>query len=177
MNPCCEAIKEILHEDMICKCFHTSETSRLLLSDHVRQWRFDCGEKYIASEMRVWNQRDMRVRARRSDLRSGGFLESIPAEEVVVLTMAEGSVFSRWTLVFARPPASVMDVNLPSEAHKCWHTSRCFKGGCPVLNGAARVLGGACQRSLSCQADLRWQVLWTGRDVLYQMLLLHGHAV
>lgn len=97
MNPCCEAIREILHEDVICKCLHTSETSRLLLSDHVRQWRFDCGEN-IASEIRVRNQSDIRVSAGacmcRSDLWSGGILESFPAEEVVVLTMAEGSVFS-----------------------------------------------------------------------------------
>lgn len=52
LNPCCEAIRELLYEHIMCKCFHTPERTGPLLSDQIRQWGFDCGEN-IASEIEI----------------------------------------------------------------------------------------------------------------------------
>lgn len=80
-----------------------------------------------------------------------------PAEEAVVLTMAEGPVFSSWALVFACPPASVMGVNLPSRrTHSGTHlVASKVDGWCLTEQRMSLVV--PVSGSLSCQANLRWQ--------------------
>lgn len=74
--------------------------------------------------------------------------------------------------VFARPPASVKDVNLP-QTNSCTHlTAAEVAAWCLAEQHMSLVV--PVSGSLSCQADLRWQtrglLSYPGRGVLCQML-------
>lgn len=47
------------------------------------------------------------------------------------------------------------------QTHQQQHTTHCFKGGCLVLNRAARVLGGACQQQSQLSGRSKMAELWT----------------
>lgn len=128
----------------ICKCLPTCERNGPLLSDHVRQWVFYCGES-IALEI----------------LKGEVIFWSFCRVQVCGLEEFQKSLFSwrrrcfddGWRLRLFLMDLSFCVFSCLSErcqsfmqANKRQHTSCCFKRGCLVSNRTACVLGGACQR-------------------------------
>lgn len=161
LNPCCEAIRELLYEHIMCKCLHTSERTMPLLSDQVRQWGFDCGGKIASGiertqEFEIKVTKDLSAEACMcgSGLWSGGISKSL---------------FSCWRNGCSgdtqRLRLYLMDLLSSSSCERCQSSTRtnscthliASKVAAWCLTELHMSLVVPVSSSLSCQADLRWQ--------------------